>query len=140
VDLKAFMADCEANYVRLHKLFPAIAEQETKSLTLGNGSLIIRVLERAPYTTLVSFCQSGSKQQGWLRLPAFKIRLYHDARLAEVVSCDTQHRVKPRNPYPNDNMHHPDEKAQWNRFLAEWLGQCLQHGYMQEFNHDFVDG
>jgi uncharacterized protein YqiB (DUF1249 family) len=29
-------------------------------------------------------------------------------------------------------MYHQDEKAQWNRFLGEWLSHCLKYGYHLE--------
>jgi uncharacterized protein YqiB (DUF1249 family) len=54
--------------------------------------------------------------------------VYHDARMAEVVTFAHLRRVFPHYDYPNPAMHQPDEKAQWNRFLGEWLSHCLRHG------------
>lgn len=56
------------------------------------------------------------------------VRLYHDARLAEVTAADRFRRVPARHDYPNPAMHQPDEKQQWNRFLAEWLRHLRDHG------------
>jgi hypothetical protein len=53
------------------------------------------------------------------------IRLYHDARAAEVISSQGIRQVKPRYDYPNTNMHQEDEKQQINQFLNEWLHLCL---------------
>ncbi len=58
-----------------------------------------------------------------------RVRMYHDARMAEVVSCAGVRRVEPRYAYPNERMHQPDEKAQWNRFLADWLALGIDHGH-----------
>ncbi|HCK27104.1 MAG TPA: DUF1249 domain-containing protein, partial [Alcanivorax sp.] len=33
-----------------------------------------------------------------------------------------------RYPYPNSHMHQRDEKAQWNRFLGEWLAHVHDFG------------
>ena len=33
------------------------------------------------------------------------------------------------NEYLNKNRYQPDEKAQWNQFLSEWLAYCLEFGY-----------
>jgi hypothetical protein len=56
------------------------------------------------------------------------IRLYHDARMAEVNSSQNIRWIKPRYDYPNKKMHLPDEKQQINQFLKEWLQLCLQQG------------
>jgi hypothetical protein len=56
------------------------------------------------------------------------IRLYHDARLAEVISNQDIRHIKPRYDYPNNQMHQPDEKQQINVFLKEWLQLSLQLG------------
>ncbi|EMP84373.1 hypothetical protein VC116063_002770 [Vibrio cholerae O1 str. 116063] len=36
--------------------------------------------------------------------------------------------MQARYDYPNENMVQPDEKAQLNRFLGDWLTFCLKHG------------
>lgn len=133
VDLKRFMADCEANFMRLQRLFPAMADDDHhRFLMEGDGEqvVVMRVLERTPYTSLLELCHV-SGDSPWLGVPTMRVRMYHDAQLAEVVSCASQRRVRARNSYPNGNMHHPDEKAQWNRFLGEWLALCLQRGYTE---------
>lgn len=60
--------------------------------------------------------------------PRMKIRLYHDARMAEVLSTQDIRQVKPRYDYPNYQMHQQDEKQQVNQFLNEWLHLCLDLG------------
>lgn len=63
------------------------------------------------------------------------VRLYHDASLAEVISCDQYRRFAVRHEYPNKYMHQTDEKAQVNRFLGELLDDCLRDGRVeQQFN------
>ena len=144
VDLKRYMADCDANYVRLMKLFPEMGEGQERKIGLHHGEdcvLCLSVLEQTPYTTLVQLGQEMDDQEiesqkcennssdTWLRLPVLRLRLYHDARVAEVVLCEGDRRAYPRYEYPNKRMYHQDEKAQWNQFLAEWLSHCLEHGY-----------
>ena len=51
----------------------------------------------------------------WLNDPMLKVRLYHDARMAEVISARNHHYID-NNDYPNWRMHLPDEKFQLNRF------------------------
>src|SRR5690606_2929911 len=88
------------------------------------------VVERSPYTVLLNIYQQGSTADSeWVRRPFLKVRLYHDARMAEVVDYAGIRMVLPRYAYPNNRMHQPDEKAQWNSFLAEWLSMAIGHGY-----------
>jgi len=127
VNLSADMAECEANYARLMRLLPA-RDQDSRAFGLGDAEMSIAVIERCPYTTTLEIRQRSLHQ-----LPALAarliVRVYHDARLAEVVAFASRRRVLPMYEYPNPVMHQPDEKSQWNRFLGEWLSHCLQHGF-----------
>lgn len=60
--------------------------------------------------------------------PPMVVRLYHDARSAEILDLEGRGQLDGRYAYPNRNMHQPDEKAQQNRFLAEFLGISLELG------------
>lgn len=137
VDLRRYMADCDANYVRLMKLFPDIKTCDERKIGLHHGGdhiLRLSVLEQTRYTTLIALVQEADivTASHWLRLPALTLRLYHDAQVAEVVSCEGMRHLHPKYEYPNKKMHHQDEKAQWNLFLGEWLSHCLEHGYHAE--------
>lgn len=133
VDLKGFMSDCEANYFRLRKLLPGFDEQDQFELGLPGAHqpiLVLLIVERTPYTSLVSISQHETFTfSDWVPAPSLKVRLYHDARLAEVVNWSGSQNPRPKYAYPNDNMHQPDEKAQWNRFLSEWLALAIRHGF-----------
>ncbi len=145
VDLKRFMAECEANYQRLVKLFPDMENLDHYRFGISGGRHIsLRVIKRAPYTSLLEISEEAAGDRdvdktAWLSAPTMEVRLYHDARLAEVVSCEAVHRINPRYRYPNRKMHQPDEKAQWNRFLSEWLASCLERGYAVLSPIAFVD-
>lgn len=134
VDLKHFMAECETNYFRLRKLVPLLAEGRELHLALARrdtSRVVIALLETTPFTSLIGIRQEEGScaRVPWLLAPAMRVRLYHDAKLAEVVACDRAMGVWPRNQYPNERMFQPDEKAQWNRFLGEWLAALLDRGY-----------
>ncbi len=134
------MARCEANYQRLWQVFPDMASRSKRCLGLAGApgqEVVISVLERTPFTTLLSIQEAHRSAaqaltRRWSQAPIIQVRMYHDAKLAEVVSCDRIRNVAPKNPYPNQTMLQPDEKAQWNRFLEEWLATCLEHGYVNE--------
>lgn len=131
------MADCDANYARLMRLFPEMMQCDERKIGFrhdGDHVLTLTVLEQTPYTTLVKFGLEAVVvgESSWLRLPVLILRLYHDAQVAEVVSFEGVRHIQPRYDYPNKGMHHQDEKAQWNLFLGEWLSHCLEHGYDAE--------
>ena len=63
-----------------------------------------------------------------LPAPELTVRLYHDARTAEVTAYQGQDRFRGLYAYPNDQGRQPDEKAQLNRFLGEYLALCLAEG------------
>ena len=134
VDLSAHMAECDANFLRLSKLIPELAERDERCLTVPMGDhdvmVGIQVLERSPYTTHIELRQLPVADGLAFDLPAPRmvVRLYHDAKSAEVVEYQNERHFKPRYSYPNGEMRQSDEKAQVNRFLSEFLGACLEHG------------
>ena len=133
VDLPAHMAECDANYHRLMRLFPNLRDQSERRIALPLSTLdaevVFEVLEKGPYTTQLSI--DVKSEQKWLKLaaaPSMSIRVYHDAQSAEVVSYQTQNRFHGKYEYPNTRMNQRDEKVQINRFLGEFLTLCLEHG------------
>ena len=132
VDLAALHATCESNYARLLQLFPDYETANCREFHLEDGQRVcIDVVERCRYTTLMRVCQKGGSP-GWLAVPRFDLRVYHDARMVEVTSFQSQRLTAPRYDYPNPSMHARDEKAQQNLFLAEWLSHCLARGHSAE--------
>ncbi len=141
IDLAGQMAECEANYARIMQLLPdmARADQRSFGLELADSQAArfqVVVKERCKYTTMIDIYQlssSGHNDWPWLQFedstPYFSLRVYHDARMAEVIAYNHHQRLRPSYDYPNDNMYHRDEKAQLNTFLGEWLSYCLEHGY-----------
>ncbi|WP_339640669.1 DUF1249 domain-containing protein [uncultured Porticoccus sp.] len=137
VDLIGYMAECDANYLRLMKLFPDMANGGERRVGLRHDSEhVLRLIarEQTAYTTLLELSQGARDggRDGWFKLPILMLRLYHDARVAEVLSWEGVRQIRPRYDYPNRQMYHQDEKAQWNRFLGEWLSHCLKYGYHLE--------
>ena len=134
VDLSAHMALCDINYQRMLKLFPSMREQDERSIALTPGAdgtfLLIKVLERSPYTTCLHLIQQP--KLNWGSSPNMRIRMYHDTSSAEVVEYQHENRFHGHYEYPNQRMRHPDEKVQLNRFLGEYLSLCLAIGGVTE--------
>lgn len=136
VDLAALQATCEANYARLMRVLPGMRERPAqRRLALGVGDATLAVLaltvsEAGPYTSTVDLCEESGLD--WLPAPRLQVRVYHDARMAEVTAAEHCRQLQPRYAYPNAAMHQPDEKHQLNCFLGEWLGHYLACGHLAE--------
>lgn len=135
VDLSRHMAECDANYQRLLILLPSLFDEDARRLRLRlpgakAPELRFTVEERAPYTTTltVQFKGGVSAWHPLVRPPSLRLRLYHDCQTAEVLAYQGQDRFEARYAYPNRQMRLPDEKAQLNVFLGEYLSLCLAQG------------
>ncbi len=133
VDLPLQMAECEANYLRLSKLLARSAADDIRFMVAGTDQSwlhLLKITERSPYTTTLVLSRTavGPASQ-WLSMPRLTLRMYHDAKLAEVLAWEGHKRLRPRYDYPNQSMYQSDEKYQLNRFLGEWLELCLAQGH-----------
>ena len=149
--LSTLMSLCEINYMLLMRLLANndedIIGKERNFFISDFLAYNIKTLEITRYTSLISICQempNANKEDvehfknldkknkkdllSSILHPKMTIRLYHDARMAEVISNQDIRQVKPRYDYPNNKMHLPDEKEQINIFLKEWLQLCLKLG------------
>ncbi len=102
---------------------------------LPNGSsarVDVDVVERCKYTTTVSVVQQGLLD--WVKAHQMTVRIYYDAHLVEVIACQKGRHFRSHYEYPNKKMYQEDEKIQLNRFLGEWLRNCLDFGH----SHDVI--
>ncbi len=134
-DLRQLGALCEGNYHRIERLRQLRAgDQPVCDIELHReseylGRVRIKVLQTARYTETLLLEQIHNSGR-WLNNPQMTVRVYHDAVMAEVISCYRDTQIAPVNDYPNRFMHHPDEKTQVNGFLADWLEYCLRFGHL----------
>lgn len=134
--LSTLMNLCEINYMLMLRLLAdneKVGEQRCFFIS-DFLSYTIEVNEVTRYTSLVTISQDalvGNIKLSQVLCPKMVIRLYHDARMAEVISNQDISQVKPRYDYPNTDMHLPDEKQQINQFLKEWLQLCQALGQVK---------
>lgn len=143
-NLIADMAECDANFIRLHRLFPMMSEEDSLEFgvdarrqsadtvqgTTEDGAVVtIRILERCPYTTMMTVKVTNEEDKPWVRWPTLEVRVYHDIKSAEVVSFERHRNFKFRYHTPNQQMFQPDEKSQINRYFGELLTFCYEHGH-----------
>ena len=122
----------EQNYLRLRNLAPdlAVADEMVSSVP-GHEDLFLSVSERCPYTTMLRLTYQFEDEEGKaLFEPDLHLRVYHDARVVEVM----HYHSRTRGPlYIADLI---DKKWMMNRFLYKWLGYCQYQGhYFQPMRH-----
>lgn len=122
----------EANYLRLEKLLgDCEASRYEFYWTSPGGSeveVLIEVVERFKFTTTLNISKINPEMPAPMQAVALTLRLYHDARMAEVVTWTQGKQLSGVYQYPNDRMYQIDEKAQANVYLSEWLAHLLRHG------------
>ncbi len=130
VDFVSLMDMYEDNYIKLRKLIPGLQQIKNThiSKSAGHLNLYLQIIERSKFTTTLklSYCFTDD---GESRLePNLKIRIYHDAGLAEVMSGKLHHGRLVLDHLPADAL---KQKWQLNRFLSKWLKYCLRqnHGF-----------
>jgi uncharacterized protein YqiB (DUF1249 family) len=125
---------CEANYERLNRLIPGLGSAASLSAVAdadadGKPTLHLRLLEHSPYTVTLELSHRFNHEPPALREPAVKIRVYLDARAAEVLSD----RERPNSDVLMQRVRKPrelmDHKWTLNYFLSQWLEHCLACNY-----------
>lgn len=125
----------EANFERLVWLVPALASapDSIRGILLSHGadgmSLQLTMLEHSKYTTTIALTHHLRMDDAMVTDPFMKIRIYHDARVAEVLSYQCQSPLQIFHPDATLNLPNLREKCRINRFLSEWLDYCIAHGY-----------
>lgn len=125
--LPKYITLCERNYLRVLKMLPLEEVGQQRWVTLADAQYVIEIDSCAKYTTDISIKQISSISV-FLPQVHLSVRLYHDAKVAEVIHHDFHQRIKPSYGYPNPHMHQKDEKYQLNAFLGDWLMACLESG------------
>ncbi len=126
----------EINYRLLLKLIPGISELPDEVLLLGDDSyaVTVSVVERCRFTTSITLNHDLKSHDIFVVNPSVKIRIYHDARLAEVVACQQGSKFFAVYPFILAKVPFQNEKRDVNLFLREWLNHCLTQGYRLESN------
>lgn len=122
---------CEANYRKLNQLLPNL-EFILGDVALqadGKPSLLVRMLERSPYTVTLELTHSFDWELDAPLEPAVRIRIYLDAAAAEVLSDHERPFVLDAFKERFSNKGVMDYKWSLNYFLSQWLDHCLKSSY-----------
>ncbi len=135
-DLGELMAIYECNYIRIRQLIPDLAAVGDGGVSNAPGALELqlRVGERNRYTTTLTLTYEFEDEEGAFRAPDIQVRIYHDARLAEVISCGRRRGQRDAEYDRWRRDYSLDDKWRINRFLQKWLGYCLRQGHRFQVN------
>jgi uncharacterized protein YqiB (DUF1249 family) len=135
--VRSLMPLYEHNYRLMVRLVPALRSIDRPvSLILHDHPISsISVTECTRYTCMLVVRHAFGPHDDYL-LPDIRmqLRVYHDARLIEVLSYQNRGRLAPFYSYPNSEMFCPFEKRQVNLFLSEWLWWSLRKGRAYEYD------
>ena len=95
--------------MRLLKLLPSERNiGSIREVKLGNSEFATKIDGSAKYTMDISIKQLTGMVKGIAPL-YLTARLYHDAKVAEIIHHDYHQRIKPSYGYPNPKMHQKEK-------------------------------
>lgn len=122
----------ESNYYRLLRLIPELDQMQgtTVSRVAGALDLYLTVLERSVYTTTLALTYEFDDPERPAAEPNVRIRIYHDAKVVEVLSIARRKRQRHACGWRVCRKSELDRKWEINRFLQKWLGFCHRQGHL----------
>ena len=128
----------EYNYQALSSMLQetALTQNGQVGIDLGLYHVVLCLLEETRYTQLVEIRIKFTNSEQIMPDAVFEIRIYSDAKVAEVTSYQGSKRLQPRYAYPNPLMYVPDEKYQNNLLLYDWLCTCSRLNYKNKITEN----
>ncbi len=126
----------ESNYRKLLRLIPNLSSIKNNAIgySAGKPALHLEIIEKSTYSITLQLSHCFEKAPDHFFEPAVKIRIYLDARLAEVIRDHAKSDVFRMINKLEQNNKVIDYKWSLNYFLEKWLSHCLQKKY--QFNEE----
>jgi len=130
----SLMSLYESNYIRLGWLIGDLSAITGPAIsTVSNDCpLHLRVEERCRYTTTLTLTYMFEGETTVIADPDLQIRIYHDARLAEVQSCARWHRHAMLESIRSSLARALGDRWLRNIMLNKWLDYCVERGHRFE--------
>jgi len=127
----ALMTLYESNFIRLHWLVPDARQLAPVcvSRVADDCTLELKVIDRGPYTTMLSLSYVFGDLADGEREPSLEIRVYHDARLAEAAALGPMRREGAWREIALRASGAPDACWARNMLLNKWLEYCAAKGH-----------
>jgi hypothetical protein len=132
-NLASLMELYESSYARLRRVIPDLSQVPDRAVSRVAGALDLHLVveSRHKFTTELLLTYRFPTEQGAVCEPDLRVRVYHDARVAEAMSGHRRQGYQPR--HHCWRRQHPSElEAKWelNRFLQRWLGYLWRQGHL----------
>ena len=127
----ALMGLYESNYIRLGWLAGELAALRGtyRSCVAADCDLVLTVTERSPYTSTLNLTYLLPEQDGSLRYPDMRVRVYHDARLVEAQQWADAHAQPLLQALRSRAERELDQRWARNMMLNKWLEYCVERGH-----------
>lgn len=121
----------ESNYIRLRWLVPdiTVVQGSLVSTVEGDCPLHLQVEEHTRYTSTCKLTYFFEEADGLRADPDLVVRVYHDARLAEVRSCARWHQHEVLQSLRWQCTHELGDRWARNIMLNKWLDYCVERGH-----------
>ncbi|MGH8399872.1 MAG: DUF1249 domain-containing protein [Gammaproteobacteria bacterium] len=122
----------ESNHARLRQLLGNVAVLPVQSVSSSHTDLALHVTraERCRYTTSLHMTYHFESADGIQRDPDLLLRVYHDARLAEALSCCDRPRHEALRGLLLPAASELERRWSLNIMLNKWLEYCLDHRHV----------
>ena len=127
----ALMGLYESNYIRLGWLAGELValDGQHRSVVAQDCDLLLTLTERSPYTSTVNLTYLLPGADGETQFPDLRVRVYHDAHLAEAqdwAGTHTQPVLKALRSHAEREL---DQRWARNVMLNKWLEYCVERGH-----------
>lgn len=127
----SLMSLYESNYIRLGWLIEDLSQVTEPAISTVDGDcpLHLKIEERSRYTTTLNLTYVFEEEARALADPDLQIRVYHDARLAEVQSAARWHRHSMLESLRSSITRGLGDRWRSNMMLNKWLDYCVERGH-----------
>ena len=121
----------EINYQLILKLIPNLRHMDelAVSFSLNVPDLHLRIIERSPYTTVISLTHEFKAGSARIPAPDLWVRVCHDAMVAEAIANQDGASPAHAKIYTWHKGLDADVKWRLNTFAEKWLKRCLKQGH-----------
>ena len=127
----ALMGLYESNYIRLGWLAGDLValDGQHRSVVAGDCDLLLTMTERSPYTSTVNLTYLLPGADGEMQFPDMRVRVYHDAHLAEAQEWAGTHAQPVLKALRTHAERELDQRWARNVMLNKWLEYCVERGH-----------
>ena len=127
----ALMGLYESNYIRLSWLAGELVELagRHRSVVEGDCDLLLTMTERSPYTSTAILTYLLPEGGGETQFPDMRVRVYHDAHLAEAQEWAGTHAQPVLKALRTHAERELDQRWARNVMLNKWLEYCVERGH-----------